>query len=543
MCCGLIFKLIFNSVCIKPYIPFIIFIGSLHVFIEASRALIIVQTMRDLYREPGDSSDGDVDNSSFSFAMSIITAVSSTLEFLGNPLWGHFSDHIGRRPILFFSLFIRALGSFFLLPNQSLWPVVICVSIMSICHPHFMMMQAVIYDCVPDELMRQKKFGYLFAGYIFAGFGGVIFWTVAWDRLEQRQAYAILFLLFLIEFVLFIFFFGESNEDIWIKFTGSTWRVDKMNRMISEAESQHSNQGNPDEMALSPGLTSEDPLRNRSPEGPRRLSTEMADRLIDQSLENTTKNPFLLLWRLKDEPEDLRNAIILRVGDAFNQALWTACALPLTKELFDMELVDLLPLMVLNLVLSITGNALMPCWTKCMSYTNLFKYSIIAALVGRFLRAFMFKKVGRFGNLAIPYLVFTAVCTYPFGELTTVMIVGVMTMFIDEKKKGTTLGAVESAVQVSQILANSGGLALTGLFLRDDITQHFYYPTVCLLISFLVTIPLTYIGIYKVVPPLREFKKKEQERQEEKEAAIRITQEEEDIQMSAVKGTEKRAAE
>merc|ERR1719373_1053411 len=237
---------------------------------------------------------------------------------------------------------------------------------------------------------------------------------------------------------------------------------------------------------------------------------------------------------IKDEPTDLKNVIILRVFDSFTVALWTAVALPLTEELFNMELTDLLPLMLLALVTTVSANALMPCWLKCFTYSKLFKYGMYWGLMNKFLKCFLFKNVGRFGNLAFPFFLFSNLCTYPFNDINSVMIVGVLTMFTNENTKGTTLGAVESAVQLTQILANSGGLALTGVLLSDSVTQHIYWPTATLLLSFFVGLYTTYIGVYFVVPQLEEFKRKEEE------TAISLTQEAEDVQMSGLNKEVKR---
>jgi len=520
MCCRIGLKLIFNSVCCKPNLTFIICFAALHLFNEAARGLIILQTLRDLYRIEG--TDDDVDNSKFSYAISIITSITSVMEFLGNPIYGHFSDHIGRRPIMFLSVLVRVIGSFLMIPKQTLPTLCVGASVMSICHPAFMIFTTIIYDCEQDETVRQRKFAYLFALYVFGGFFGVIMWTLAWENIGQQNAYGIMFFCYLLELILFVFFFGESNEEIWIRFTGSTWRVEKMDKMIASAEADNPNNGTKgdadnyadtpmDTPALSPDLTSEDPFAARQQaDAPRRVSTEMAGRLIDDTLEKTTKNPFKLIWLLRDESVDLQWIIALRVLDTFNQAVWVGIVFTLTKELYDLELKGLLPLMFIGLVLSISGNALMPCWEKCFTYVNLFKWTIVANLVRSILRSLIWKKSDSpLGRLALPYFVFSGVIVYPFGEITSVLIINVVTLFTNEKTKGTTLGAVESAIQVTQILAQSGGAAITGLFLSPTVTQHFYWPTISLFIACLASIAMTWIAFVKVVPCLREFKEKE----------------------------------
>ena len=55
------------------------------------------------------------------FAVTMLLATYSGLQFVSAPLWGRLSDHIGRRPVVLISLTTSALAYFWLAHADALW--------------------------------------------------------------------------------------------------------------------------------------------------------------------------------------------------------------------------------------------------------------------------------------------------------------------------------------------------------------------------------------------------------------------------------------
>ena len=76
-----------------------------------------------------------------------------------------------------------------------------------------------------------------------------------------------------ISLILIILFVGETNEALWIKFTGNTFRENPL--AIARVES---------------GM-----------DGPTKISNTTAEKILEESMKKTSRNPFKLMYQLSKE--------------------------------------------------------------------------------------------------------------------------------------------------------------------------------------------------------------------------------------------------
>lgn len=99
------------------------------------------------------------------FAIGVIIASFSAMQFIFSPIWGRLSDRIGRRPVLLFST-AGASGSYVLFAlacgfenhTAALWMMVAARVVAGICGGNITVAQAYIADITPPE-HRSKRMG------------------------------------------------------------------------------------------------------------------------------------------------------------------------------------------------------------------------------------------------------------------------------------------------------------------------------------------------------------------------------------------------
>jgi len=475
------------------------------VFSFASRATLTFLAIQDIYRDD----DDEIDNSKVALAISMNGGLAGFIEFFMNPIYGNWSDHLGRRPLMFGVLVMRLFATLLVIGGSDrLGVILIHTGLCSLVNPLFLVINAVIYDLVPKEEARNKVFAKQFVFFFLGGFGGLITWSLIHPKVGSRSSFTILFFVFGALFLYFLFFYSETNEEIWIRYTGKTYHA--LPKLTAGADSEvkggdaeavspdldgasHTNdkdEANESAVAVSPELGDDAEDDGR----PVRLSTTFADELLDEAMEKTEKNPLKLICKLREESITLQWLIVIRCLDVFHQTAWTATVLLVIEELYDWEIADVIPLMVLSLVEQVGANLLMPQWERCFTYTQLWKYSTNMYLVTRTMRAFIWK-----GKSGIPFLILSGLVTFPFADIFTPLNLSAITFYTDPSRKGTTFGAIEALLQVVSILSQAAVPAIAAVFLDRKHTG-VYWPNISGAMCAIAIIAMWFVARFKAIP-------------------------------------------
>jgi len=480
-----ILSCIFNSVYCGPNLTIVYVFASIHLIANAMFLTACLEVIQNEYTDEND----DIDNSKVGMVLSLYSLISGVIEFLANPVWGEWSDHVGRRPILWISTLFWALTSVFPIFIPGLTGIMISAAWSSLFHPHYMMNPSVLYDLIPDDKERSRYFGFLYAIYAVAFvFGVAVVSVILKDRMSFSRIFGVIFILSLVQFAVVTCCYPETNEDVWIKLTGKSYRDERKRQkdLYDFKEDADESDDSMDEDVIDhlgiPGRNS----RSRSRlsfsisigSNPIGLDETRNSALLDAAVEKATRNPFKLVWSLRNESRTLKKLIGIRIIDVFSTSSWIVTMPIIVEEIYGWEVKDIVPWVSITVILVFISNICLKWWEQCIDKVRLFALALGTLLFQRLWRIFLMKdKTWMFA--------FQVVVSFPFGDLFTALNVSFMTDQIDPKSKGRVLGAVEAALMITTIIAQSVCPALFGFFVSNDAPV--YLPTIPCILAFSFT--------------------------------------------------------
>jgi len=462
-CFSFILKVVNRFECCKPNLGVFYAFVAIHIVVFGMSHLAAVEMLQDEY---GANDDDKVDNTKMGIALSLIAFTGGVTEFLANPVWGHLSDLIGRRPIIVFASFFWTFTPLIIYFSPNLTGVLLAQGIGALFHPHIMLFETCLYDLVPDEDKRAQYFGFLFALLAVAFVIGMIAVSVFLiEVLSWAQIFFVVFALGIVQFLFAIFFYPETNDEVWIKLTGTSYRDDgdRNNDDVTMED-------------LSDSVVISGNYQERNVE------------LLEDAAQKAHRNPFQLVASLKYESPKLRLLIALRLVETFCHAAWVSSAPIVIEELYGWKIHQMAPYVAGAVVLMFISNMTLKIWENCFTKITLFKLALFSLLLQRLLRAFLVK------NLTILFII-QMLISFPFGDIFTALNVAIMTDQIDPKEKGRILGAVQAASMMVQTMGQSFCPGASGYFVSDN--APIYYPTMINAVTFLMTLISVYL-FYKI---------------------------------------------
>jgi len=437
-----------KNVCARPSLKvYFIFVG-VHILTYGTLHLGAVEMLQDEYHV---SDEDKVDNSKMGIALSLMAAISGIVECLANPIWGHWSDIIGRRPVLVgCSLFASAAPLIiYFMPN--LMGVLIAFAVGSLFHPHLLMMETCLYDLIPDEEKRRQYFGMLVAlsavSFIVAM---ILVSNILRPRLVWADIFLVIFGISLAQFLYITFFFPETNESVWIKITGHSYHQIRDDAMPMEDMS----------------VCSEDDARK-----------------LEEDVKHASRNPFILMMSLRQESPALKMFVGIRLIETFCHAAWGASSPLLLEELYGWKIHELAPLAAITVVLMFISNMTLKIWDKCFTKQTLFTIALGSLILQRLLRALLMK------DMPALFILQLAV-SFPFGDIFQALTIALLTEVVNPNEKGRILGAIAAAHIVVQTVAQSIAPLIVGYFVSER--APIYLPTVVNIFLFFIS----FINLY-----------------------------------------------